>query len=82
MFEPGVVGTTHSRESTVLICKKCGFQIGDTGGGCDYNCVYDFDVADLRPTGTVVRRVYRVNETLLSEEPYVPIATTFDELEP
>ena len=47
------------------VCLRCNCII-DTGELCSYGC--DLDGAMYRPKGSVAKRTYQVEETLINEE--------------
>ena len=58
---------TFERVFTVFHCLLCGWLIGDTGL-CSYQCANDDEYWSRRPKGSVLKRTYKVAETLISEE--------------
>jgi hypothetical protein len=64
MYQDKQIGETVERDVTVRVCKECGCEISDLAD-CSYDCKYDFD--RRRPKGTVILRVWRRTDTLVSQ---------------
>ena len=61
-----IIGTKTVSEVTVEICHECMCEIDPTGL-CDWECVFDGEIARFRRKGTVLIRTYRREDTLIYE---------------